>query len=95
VATILRVMATYKALKVFTMIGVLLIIPGLLGFIRFLYYYFATNSGGGHIQSLIFSMVFMNVGFIVFVVGVVADLISTNRKLLEKILYRLKKKDFE
>lgn len=95
VATILRVMATYKALKVFTMIGVMLIIPGLLGFIRFLYFYFVAGSGGGHIQSLIFSMLLMNVGFIVFVVGIVADLISTNRKLLEKILYRLKKKDFE
>lgn len=94
-ATFVRVLATYRALKIFTFLGVLLIIPGLIGFLRFLYLYFVAGSGQGHIQSLIFSMVFLNVGFILFVVGIISDLISTNRKLLEKILYRMKKKDLE
>ena len=89
-STILRVYATYKALRVFTVIGLIVILPGLLGFGRFLYYYF-TVGGEGHIQSLIFSTVLINVGFIVFMFGIIADLISSNRKLIEKALYKIKK----
>lgn len=89
-STILRVYATYKALRVFTVIGLIVILPGLLGFARFLYYYF-TVGGEGHIQSLIFSTVLINVGFIVFMFGIIADLISSNRKLIENALYKIKK----
>ena len=89
-STILRVYATYKALRVFTVIGLIVILPGLLGFARFLYYYF-TVGGEGHIQSLIFSTVLINVGFIVFMFGIIADLISSNRKLIESALYKIKK----
>ena len=89
-STILRVYATYKALKVFTVIGLIVILPGLLGFARFLYYYF-TAGGEGHIQSLIFSTVLVNIGFIVFMFGIIADLISSNRKLIENALYKIKK----
>lgn len=89
-STILRVYATYKALKIFTVIGLIIILPGLLGFGRFLYYYF-TIGGEGHIQSLIFSTVLINIGFLVFMFGIIADLISSNRKLIENALYKIKK----
>jgi len=89
-STILRVYATYKALRVFTAIGLIVILPGLLGFGRFLYYFF-TVGGEGHIQSLIFSTVLINIGFIVFMFGIIADLISSNRKLIETALYKIKK----
>jgi len=88
--TILRVYSTYEALKVFTIIGLLMIIPGAFGFIRFLYYYF-TARGGGHIQSLIFSALLIIVGVLVFMLGIIADLISNNRKLIEKALNKIKK----
>jgi len=90
IATILRVYATYKALKVFTYIGLIIILPGLGGFARFLYYYF-TVGGEGHIQSLIFSTTLIIIGFLVFMFGIIADLISNNRKLIEKTLYKIKK----
>ena len=89
-STMLRVYATYKALRVFTVIGLIVILPGLLGFGRFLYYFF-TVGGEGHIQSLIFSTVLINIGFIVFMFGIIADLIGNNRKLIEKALYKIKK----
>jgi len=89
-ATILRVYSTYKALRVFTVIGLILIIPGLFGFIRFLYFYF-TSGGQGHVQSLIFSTVLLIIGFFVFMFGIIADMISNNRKLIEKALYKIKK----
>ncbi|MCK4595744.1 glycosyltransferase family 2 protein [candidate division WOR-3 bacterium] len=90
IATELRVYATFKALKVFTVIGLVIILPGLYGFIRFLYYYF-TGAGEGHIQSLIFSAAFLMIGFLVFMFGILADLIGNNRKLVEKALYKIKK----
>lgn len=89
-ATILRVYSTYKALRVFTAVGLILILPGLFGFIRFLYFFF-TSGGQGHIQSLIFSTVFILIGFLVFMFGIIADMISNNRKLIEKALYKIKK----
>lgn len=90
IATILRVYSTYKALKVFTFIGLILILPGLFGFLRFLYFYFTTG-GQGHIQSLIFSTALVLIGFIVFMFGIIADMISNNRKLIEKTLLKIKK----
>ncbi len=93
-ATILRVYATYKALKVFTAIGLIIILPGIAGFTRFLYYFF-TSGGEGHIQSLIFSTTAIIIGFLVLMFGIIADLISNNRKLIEKTLYKIKKMELE
>jgi len=89
--TIIRAYANYKAIRVFTILGVLIMIPGIAGFIRFLYFYF-TVGGEGHIQSLIFSTAFLNGGLLILMIGIIADLISTNRKLLEKLL-EFNKKD--
>ncbi|MEA1873079.1 MAG: glycosyltransferase family 2 protein [Bacteroidota bacterium] len=89
--TIIRAYANYKAIRVFTILGILIMIPGIAGFIRFLYFYF-TVGGAGHIQSLIFSTAFLNGGLLILMIGIIADLISTNRKLLEKLL-EFNKKD--
>lgn len=94
ITTIIRAYSNYKALKFFTFFGFLLILPGLIGFGRFLYYYF-TVGGEGHIQSLVFSTAFLNIGFFVMFIGIVANLIGTNRKLAEKILQFLKEDKWE
>lgn len=83
--TIVRAYSTYRALRVFSMLGIILMLPGLIGFGRFLFYYF-TGQGEGHVQSLIFSTSFVIIGFLMFVLGIIADLISTNRKLIEKLM---------
>ena len=57
--------------------------------VRFLYYYF-TGAGRGHVQSLIISAVLMIVGFQVLLIGLVSDMISGSRKLLEDLLYRMR-----
>ena len=41
-------------------------------------------------QSLILSAVLMIVGFQVLLIGLVSDVISGNRKLLEDLLYRVR-----
>ena len=58
---------------------------------RFLYYFLFTFESEGKVQSLILSAVLMIVGFQVVLIGLVADVISGMRKLLEDLLYRVKR----
>jgi len=88
-ATILRIYAMYEPLKVFSYIGGTVFLLGLLVTFRFLFYYF-TGEGRGHVQSLIISAVLMIVGFQVLLIGLVSDMISGSRKLLEDLLYRVR-----
>jgi glycosyltransferase involved in cell wall biosynthesis len=93
-ATVLRAYATYHAIKVFLALGLLIIFPGLLGFLRFLYFYW-TGRGQGHVQSLIFSAALLLVGLLIFIFGLLADIIGNNRKLIETALYRIKRIELE
>ena len=91
-ATIVRIYAMYEPLKVFSYIGVTLFGVGLLLALRFFYNYVTDATFGPRfVQSLIFSAVFMIVGFQVVLIGLLADVISANRKLLEDLLYRVRK----
>jgi glycosyltransferase involved in cell wall biosynthesis len=89
-ATILRAYTMYRPLRVFTLFSLLFLLAGLLISARFLYY-FVNGNGAGHIQSLILAAVFFIVGFQTFLIGLVADLIGFNRKILEEVLYRLRR----
>ena len=87
---ILRAYTMYRPLRVFTAISLLFLLTGFVGTIRFLYF-FVIGQGAGHVQSLILSAVLLIVGFQVFLIGLVADLIGFNRKVLEEILFRLRR----
>lgn len=88
-ATIVRIYAMYEPLKVFTYIGLTLFGAGFLLGLRLVYYYFQYEAGR-HIPSAIAAAVLMILGFMVLVIGLLADLISANRKLLEDLLYRVR-----
>jgi glycosyltransferase involved in cell wall biosynthesis len=91
-ATIVRIYAMYEPLKVFTYIGLTIFAIGLVGSMRFLYSYVTEYTGGARfLQSLIFSAVLMIIGFQVMLIGLLADVISANRKLLEDLLYRVRR----
>ncbi len=87
---ICRIFVTYKPFAVFTAAGVTITGAGLLLSARFLYYYF-TRRGDGHVQSVILAALLLGVGFFLAIAGIVADLISVNRKLLERLDYRLRR----
>ncbi len=89
-ATILRAYAMYQPMRIFLLIGALLVAAGLVPALRFIYY-FALGQGTGHIQSLIFAAILLIVGFQVLLIGLLADLIGFNRKIAEQTLYRLRK----
>jgi len=88
-ATIVRSYTMYRPLRVFTLLGGLFILGGLGLAGRFLYYYIL-GQGGGHLQSVVLSAVLLIVGFQVILIGLLADLIGFNRKILEELLYRIK-----
>jgi glycosyltransferase involved in cell wall biosynthesis len=88
-ATIVRIYTMYEPMKVFVSIGSILFLSGVAVSLRFLYYYF-TGTGRGHLQSLILAAVLLIVGFQVALIGLVADVISANRKLIEDLLYRVR-----
>ncbi len=89
-ATIIRVYAMYEPLKVFGMIGLLVFGGGLVVSLRFVYFYLV-GEGLGHVQSLILAAVLLIVGFQIALIGLLADVISGNRKLLEDLLYRVRR----
>jgi glycosyltransferase involved in cell wall biosynthesis len=94
IATILRSYTMYRPLRVFFMLGGLMILFGMGGGLRFLYFYLH-GQGGGHVQSVILSAVLLIVGFQVLLIGLVADLIAFTRKIQEESLYRLRKIELE
>jgi hypothetical protein len=83
--TILRSFATYKPLRFFCGIGLLLFAGGLALAVRYLYFA-ALGDGGGHVQSVILCALLIGLGVVTGLIGVVADLIAVNRELLEKLL---------
>jgi glycosyltransferase involved in cell wall biosynthesis len=89
-ATIVRIYTMYEPLKVFTYVGSTVFLAGLAISARFLYYYFFTPDASGKVQSLILSAVLMIVGFQIVMIGLVADVLSATRKMLEDLLYRVR-----
>ena len=88
--TIVRAYTMYRPLRVFTLLGLLFIALGALPGLRFVYFYL-TGSPFGHIQSLILSAILIIVGFQILLIGLVADLIGFNRKIIEEVLYRTRR----
>lgn len=89
VATLLRVYAMYHPLKIFLLASGVLMLAGTWPILRFLYF-FATGDGDGHIQSLVLGGVLVTMGFMAFLVGLVADLIAFNRQLMEMTLEKVR-----
>jgi glycosyltransferase involved in cell wall biosynthesis len=86
-----RVYSSYGAMAIFSAAGVTTILLGVaLGF-RFVYYFIFTDSSDLHVQSLILAAILMLAGFQMLLTGVVADLISSSRGVLEDVSYRLRR----
>ncbi|TCV95746.1 glycosyltransferase involved in cell wall biosynthesis [Luteibacter rhizovicinus] len=86
--TILRVFVIYRPLAFFASLSGIFMAIGLIAGIRFLYSYI-DGSGEGHVQSVVFSALCIIVGLLLLMMGLIGDLIATNRKLLERVDVRL------
>jgi len=90
--TILRVFVIYRPLTLFMWSGALLGLIGLAISIRYLAL-LSVGEGGGHVQSLILAALCLMLAAMSFMIGLIADLIATNRKLMERIDTRLRRLD--
>lgn len=85
--TLFRMFILYRPLLAFFILGCFPFILGSSLFIRFFYYFFS-GSGHGHIQSLIVGAVLLILTFFLWTLAFLADILSINRRLLEKLLYQ-------
>jgi len=94
VETMVRMYMMYQPLRFFVTMGVVLTVIGLIPIARFLILVML-GDGDGHIQSLVLGGTLVLMGFLTFLVGLVADLISFNRQLMEMVLERVQRADIE
>ena len=93
-ATIVRIYAMYEPLKIFTYVGVTIIIVGALISSRFFYTFMTERvTWARHLQSLLIAGVVVIIGVQVLLIGLLADVISANRKLLEDLVYRVRSQE--
>lgn len=90
--TIIRAYLMYKPLRFFSYMASIPIFVGLLLGTRFIVLSLLGRAGG-HIQSLILCSILLLLGFMCIMIGIQADLTAANRKILEEIQYKLRKKD--
>ena len=93
-ATIIRTYTMYRPLRVFLGLGTVFLLGGLALGVRFLYFYF-TGRGAGHVQSLILAAILLIVGFQICLIGLLADLVGFNRRLLEEVMYRMRRLELQ
>lgn len=92
--TIIRAYVQYKPLKFFMTFGGIMLILGIIPAVRYMVYAITGNTAG-HIQSLLFGAVFIIAAFNCFTIGILADTVSANRKLLEDVQKRVRKIDYQ
>ena len=93
IVTILRAYMMYKPLKCFTYLAVIPLLIGLAIGGRFLVY-MAMGQSSGHIQSLILGCTLIIIGFLTFMIGLVADVIAANRRLLQDTQYHVRRTEY-
>lgn len=91
--TIVRTYLMYRPLYFFFMLGSILALAGVGFFVRY-FVFFCSGEGGGHLQSLILASTLLIVGFQTIVVGLLGDVISANRKILQDVQYHVRKMDY-
>ena len=83
--TMTRALLMYRSLKLFSYLGLSLILLGLIPYLRWIILAYL-DPGGDHIQSLIVGLIIIIFGGFSLIVGLLADLTSINRRYLEEIL---------
>ena len=94
VLTILRAFVLYKPLRFFTIVGSIPFVIGLILGIRYLVF-LCTGAAGSHVQSLILASTLLMMGFMTYVVGILSDTISAERKILEDVQYHARRADYQ
>jgi glycosyltransferase involved in cell wall biosynthesis len=92
--SIFRIYSMYEPLRVFMTAAILLGVLAIGVWARFLLY-FIDGSGGGHVQSLILGAVLFNAAMVLAALGVLGDLLSGQRIMLQRIFERVRRVELE
>ena len=85
--TIIRAYLMYKPLRFFFGVGCVPMLLGVILGIRYIVY-MCIGQAAGHVQSLILASMTILLGFMCWMIGIQADMVAANRKILEEIQYR-------
>lgn len=91
--TILRAYVLYKPLKAFSLLCLPFLTVGMAIGVRFLWF-MAHGTSGGHVQSLILGCTLIIIGFLIFVIGVMADTLAANRRILQDVQFHVKSMEY-
>ncbi len=90
-ATIIRLFLLYQPLRTFSYLALPFFVIGAGLWLRYLVLWLTTDlTRGAHVQSILVGAVLIILSFIIFVIGLIGDLIAINRRLHEQNLYYLK-----
>ncbi|NEO26566.1 MAG: glycosyltransferase family 2 protein [Kamptonema sp. SIO4C4] len=95
ILTIFRIFMTYRPLRFFAALG---IVPFTLGFllgVRWLILFIWVDPTRSRAPSLILAAILIIIGVQLWVLGLVADLMAVNRKLLEDIQLRMRRSEID
>lgn len=91
--TIIRAYLMYKPLRFFSVLGCVPFAMGMILGIRFLFL-LLKGGGQGNIQSLILCSMLILIAGMIWVIGLLADVIAANRKILQELQKRIRKLDY-
>ena len=92
--TIIRSYLMYHPLRTFTIISFPVMLAGIGIGIRYIIY-LVQGDGGGHVQSLVLAIMLIIIGFLTFMIGLLADVLAANRKLLQDIQLHVRRLDYD
>ncbi len=87
VITITRIFVIYRPFRFFGTIAALLIVPGVVLGLRYLWL-LTQEPSPGHVQSLILASILLVSGFTTLLAAFLADLLAANRRLMEDLRFR-------
>jgi hypothetical protein len=91
---IIRAYIMYKPYVIFTFLAAVFGVAGLVPYVRWAILQIADSTPGGHLQSLLIGAVLLIMAFMSVIIGIISDLIRTNRMLIEDTLEHTKKMRF-
>lgn len=93
--TIARGYRDFHPLDTFFGVGSFFILGGFFFGSRVLIGYFQTGTVSGHLPSAVLTVLLILIGVSTMTLGLIADILKTQRKVQDEILYRLKKLEYE
>ncbi len=93
--SIFRVYSMYEPLRVFMLGAIVIGLVALVVWGRFAYFFAFEGEGAGHVQSLILGAVLFNAAMLLAALGIIGDLLSGQRIMLQRTFERVRRIELE